>query len=86
MTNSVTSMIRSGIASLVQASVRAPHAVSVNDNDVLYSQQPQVDVYNMMPNERPQPVSVDRDRRSGEQLEHETLMRIRDALYADRQA
>jgi len=58
MTNSVTSMIRSGIASLVQASVRTPHAVSVNDSDVLYSQQPQVDVYNMMPNERPQPAAT----------------------------
>lgn len=86
MTNSVTNMIRSGIASLKDATFRTPHAISVNESEMLYSRKSPPDVYNMMSNEPARPASASRDGRSSEQLEHETLARIRDALYADRQA
>jgi len=85
MTISVTNMIRSGLTSIMDATFRTPHAVSIHESDDLYRRKP-TGMQNPMGFEQRRPTSAARDGRSGEQLEHETLLRIRDALYADRQS
>ena len=72
--------------SLVEASTRKPHAVKVADVETDYVHQPmrRPDFQDMMDAEPARPA---RDlSKSSEQLEHDTLTRIRDALYREQQA
>ena len=74
--------------SLVEATTRTPHAVRLSDEDDLYSHRPleRPSMADMMEQTPKVPVSAADQGKSGEQLEHDTLARIRDALYSDQQA
>ena len=74
--------------SIVEATTRTPHAVRLSEADDLYVHRPvpRPTMQDMMINQPARPVSAAEAGRSGQQLEHDTLSRIRDALYHDQQA
>ncbi len=74
--------------SLVEATTRSPRAVQLSDAEDLYKHRPmqRPDIMDMMSNEHTMPVSAVDSSKSGEELEHDTLARIRDALYRDQQS
>lgn len=74
--------------SLVEATTRSPRAVQLSDEDDLYRHQPmsRPAMTDMMANTPAPPVSAIDSSKSGEELEHDTLARIRDALYRDQQS
>ena len=74
--------------SLVEASTRKPHAVKPMEAEPTYVHQPmgRPDMADMMgTSARATPNPRDAGK-TGEQLEHDTLSRIRDALYREQQA
>ena len=76
------------LSSIVEATTRTPHAVQLDDADDIYAHQPMTrpDILDMMAPAQFAPVRTEDAGKSGEQLEHDTLTRIRDALYRDQQA
>ncbi len=74
--------------SLVEASTRKPHAVKPMEMDDGYVHQPmqRPDIMDMMGTPSRPAVNPAESGKSGEQLEHDTLSRIRDALYREQQA
>ena len=74
--------------SLVEATTRSPRAIQLDDADDLYKHRPmqRPTMQDMMVNQPTAPVSAADSGKSGEQLEHDTLARIRDALYRDQQS
>lgn len=73
---------------IVDATTRTPHAVKLSDEEDLYAHRPmgRPDLMDMMGPEPVRPASAADTMKSGEELEHDTLARIRDALYRDQQA
>jgi len=76
------------LSSLVESTVRTPRAVQLPDAEDLYKptamQRPSM--HDMMPQQGTMPMSAADDGKSEEQREHDTLSRIRDALYRDQQS
>ncbi|MEL6640253.1 MAG: hypothetical protein AAFP98_02890 [Pseudomonadota bacterium] len=76
------------LSSIVEATTRTPHAVKLDDMDDLYVHRPmgRPDILDMMDAKPQSAVRPEDAGKSGEQIEHDTLTRIRDALYRDQQA
>lgn len=70
--------------SLVEATTRKPHAVRLSDEEDLYKHRPmeRPSMQDMMEQTPNAPVSAAATGKSSEELEHDTLARIRDALYS----
>lgn len=84
MTFSMTNVLNA----IVDASTRKPHAVQLDDANDLYVHQPMArpDMLDIMDARPTAPIRPEDQGKTGEQLEHDTLTRIRDALYRDQQA
>ena len=83
---SVVTMIRNGVATVIDATIRQPHAISINESDDLYARKPvaRAQMAHLMTPVQPCPKSADcAQGKSQEQIEYDTLSRIRAAIYPD---
>lgn len=73
---------------IVESTTRTPHAVQLSELDDVYAHRPmgRPDIADMMDAKPTAPKRPEDAGKTGEQIEHDTLTRIRDALYRDQQA